>query len=87
MLKEKESKYAERKIKNVKIEEGVEPIMGTPFTTVEINGKYAIALGKNVLKIGFEKRAEAEILVQHLPWEIILPAAAIYTEFVAKNKD
>lgn len=83
----KENKYTERKTENVEIKEGVEPIMGTPFTTVEINGKYGIALGKNLLKTGFEKREEAEIFVQYLPWEIILPAAAIYTEFVTKNKE
>lgn len=87
MLKERENKYAERKTENVKVKEGVEPIKGTPFTTVEIDGKYGIALGKNLLKTGFEKRAEAEIFVQNLPWEIILPAAAIYNEFVTKNKE
>ncbi len=87
MLKEKESKYAERKTENVKVKEGVEPIMGTPFNSVEINEKFAITLGKNVLKTGFETREEAEKYVQGLPWEIILPAAAIYTEFVTKNKN
>lgn len=87
MLKEKESKYAERKTENLKVQEGAEPINGTPFTTVEINGTYGITLGKNLLKTGFEKRKDAEMFVQHLPWEIILPAAAIYTEFVTKNKE
>lgn len=83
----KESKYTERKTENVKVKEGVEPIKETPFTTVEINGKYGIALRNNLLKIGFEKREEAEKYVQGLPWEIILPAAAIYNEFVTKNKE
>lgn len=87
MLKEKESKYAERKTENVKVKEGVEPIEGTPFNSVEINKKFAITLGKNVLKTGFETRKEAEKYVQGLPWEIILPAAAIYNEFVTKNKE
>ena len=87
MLKEKESKYAERKTENVKIQEGVEPIEGTPFSSVEINEKFAITLGKNVLKLGFETREEAEKYVQGLPWEIILPAAVIYNEYVTKNKE
>lgn len=87
MLKEKESKYAERKTENVKIKEGVEPIEGTPFASVEIDEKFAITLGKNVLKTGLETREEAEKYVQGLPWEIILPAAAIYNEFVTKNKE
>lgn len=82
----KENKYTERKTENVKIKEGVEPIEGTPFNSVEINEKFAITLGKNVLKLGFETREEAERYVQDLPWEIILPAAAIYNEFVTKNK-
>lgn len=86
MLKEKESKYIERKTENVKIKEGVEPIEGTPFNTVEINGKFAITFGKNVLKLGFETREEAEKYVQGPPWEVILMAAACYTEFVTKNK-
>lgn len=86
MLKEKENKYAERKTENVKIKEGVENIEGTPFSSVEINEKFAITLGNNVLKVGFETRKEAEEYVQGLPWEIILPAAAIYNEFVTKNK-
>lgn len=83
----KESKYTERKTENVKIKEGVEPIEGTPFNSVEINEKFAITLGKNVLKLGFETREKAEKYVQGLPWEIILPAAAIYNEFVTKNKE
>lgn len=83
----KESKYKERKTENVKIKEGVEPIEGTPFNSVEINEKFAITLGKNVLKLGFETREDAEKQVQGLPWEIILPAAAIYNEFVTKNKE
>ena len=82
----KESKYIERKTENVKVKEGVEPIEGTPFNSVEINEKYAISLGNNILKIGFETREEAEKYVQSLPWDVILPAAAIYTEFVNKNK-
>lgn len=83
----KESKYTERKTENVKVKEGVEPIEGTPFSSVEINEKYAITLGNNVLKTGFETREDAEKYVQDLPWEVILPAAAIYTEFVTKNKE
>lgn len=83
----KENKYIERKTENVKVKEGVEPIEGTPFTTAEINEKFAITLGKNVLRLGFETREEAEKYVQGLPWEIILPAAAIYNEFVTKNKE
>lgn len=86
MLEKKESKYAERKTENVKIKEGVEPIEETPFNTAEIDEKYAITIGKNILKLGFETREEAEQYVQNLPWDIILPAAAIYTEFVTKNK-
>lgn len=82
----KESKYTERKTENVKVKEGVEPIWGTPFTSVEINGKFAITIRENVLKLGFETREEAEKYVQGLPWEIILPAAAIYNEYVTKNK-
>ena len=82
----KESKYIKRKTENVKIKEGVKPIKGTPFNSVEINEKFAIALRENVLKLGFETREEAEKYVQGLPWEIILPAAAIYNEFVTKNK-
>jgi len=82
----KESKYTERKTENVKVEEGVEPILGTPFNSVEINEKFAITLGKNILKLGFETREEAEKYVQDLPWEIILPATAIYNEFVTTNK-
>ena len=62
----KESKYTERKTENVKIKEGVEPIKGTPFNSVEINEKFAITLGKNVLKLGFETREEAEKYVQGL---------------------
>ena len=76
----KENKYVERKTENVKVKEGVEPIKRTPFNTAEINEKYAITFGKNVLKLGFEAREEAEQYAQHLPWDIILPAAAIYTE-------
>lgn len=87
MLKEKENKYAERKTENVKIKEGVEPIEGTPFNSVEINEKFAITIGRNVLKLGFETREEAEQYVQGLPWEIILMAAAIYTEYVIKHKE
>lgn len=87
MLKEKESKYTERKTENVKVKEGVERIEGTPFNSVEINEKFAITFGNNVLKIGFETREEAEKYVQGLPWEIILPAAAIFTEFVTKHKE
>lgn len=83
----KESKYTEQKTENVKIKEGVEHIEGTPFSSVEINEKFAITLGKNVLKLGFETRKKAEKYVQGLPWEIILPAAAIYNEFVTKNKE
>ena len=83
----KESKYKERKTENVKIKEGVEPIEGTPFNSVEINEKFAITLGNNIIKLGFETREEAEKHVQGLPWEIILPAAAIYNEFVTKNKE
>lgn len=83
----KENKYIERKTENVKVKEGVEPIEGTPFNTAEINEKFAITLGRNVLKLGFETREEAEKYVQGLPWEIILPAAAIYNEFVTKNKE
>lgn len=86
MLKEKESKYVKRKTKNVKIKGGVETIEGTPFNSVEIDEKFAITLGKNVLKTGFKTRKEAEEYVQGLPWEIILPATAIYNEFVTKNK-
>lgn len=82
----KENKYTERKTENVKVEEGVEPIEGTPFNSVEINEKFAIILGNNVLKAGFETREEAEEYVQGLPWEIILPAAAIYNKFVNENK-
>ena len=82
----KKNEYTERKIENVKIKEGVEPIEGTPFNSVEINEKFAITLGKNVLKRGFETREEAEKYVQSLPWEIILPAAAIYCEYVTENK-
>ena len=76
----KKSKYTERKTENVKVKEGVENIDGTPFNTAEINEKFAITLGRNVLKLGFETREEAEKYVQGLPWEIILPAAAIYNE-------
>lgn len=83
----KENKYTERKTENVKIKEGVKPIEGTPFNSVEINEKFAITLGKNVLKLGFETREDAEKYVQGLPWEIILPAAVIYNEFVTKNKE
>lgn len=83
----KENKYTERKTENVKIKEGVETIEGTPFNSVEINEKFAITLGKNVLKLGFETRKDAEKYVQGLPWEIILTAAAIYNEFVTKNKE
>lgn len=86
MSKVKESKYAERKTENVKIKEGVEPIEGTPFSSVEINEKFAITFGKNILKLGFETREEAEKYVQDLPWDIILMAAACYTEFVTENK-
>ena len=86
MSKEKENKYAERKTENVKIKEGVERIEGTPFNSTEINEKFAITFGKNVIKLGFETREDAEKYVQGLPWEIILPAAAIYNEFVTKNK-
>lgn len=82
----KESNYIKRKIENVKIKEGVEPIKGTPFTSMEINEKFAIALGNNLLKLGFETRDEAEKYVQGLPWEIILPATAVYYEFVTKIK-
>lgn len=82
----KENKYTERKTENVKIKEGVEPIEGTPFNSVEINEKFAITFGKNVLELGFETREDAKKYVQGLPWEIILPAAAIYNEFVTKNK-
>lgn len=83
----KENKYTERKTENVKIKEGVETIEGTPFNSVEIDGKFAITLGKNVLKLGFETREDAEKYVQGLPWEIILMAAACYTEFVTKHKE
>lgn len=83
---DKTSKYIERKTENVKIKEGVEPIEGTPFTSMEINEKFAIALGNNLLKLGFETRDEAEKYVQGLPWEIILPATAVYYEFVTKIK-
>jgi hypothetical protein len=83
----KENKYTKRKTENVKIKEGVEPIEGTPFNSVEINEKFAITLGKNVLKFGFETREDAEKYVQGLPWEIILIAAACYTEFVTKHKE
>lgn len=82
----KENKYVERKTENVKVQEGIEPIEGTPFNSVEINEKFAITFGKNVLKLGFETRKEAEQYVQNLPWEIILTAAAIYTDFTIKNK-
>lgn len=83
----KDNKYTERKTENVKIKEGVEPIEGTPFNSVKINEKFAITLGKNVLKLGFETREDAEKYVQGLPWEIILMAAACYTEFVTKHKE
>lgn len=86
MLEKKESKYAERKTENIKVKGGVEPIEGTPFNSVEINEKFAIILGNNVLKTGFETREDAEKNVQGLPWEIILMATACYTEFVIKNK-
>lgn len=83
----KKSKYTERKTENVKVKEGVEPIEGTPFNSVEINEKFAITLGRNVLKLGFETREEAEKYVQGLPWEIILIAAACYNEYVTKHKE
>ena len=86
MLEKKESKYAERKTENVKVKGGVEPIEGTPFNSAEINEKFAIILGGNLLKLGFETREDAEKYVQGLPWDVILMAAACYTEFTTKNK-
>ena len=86
MLKTEEGKYAERKIENVKVKEGVESIEGTPFNSVEINEKFAITLGNNILKLGFETREEAEKYVQGLPWDVILMAAACYTDYSIKNK-
>lgn len=74
------------KTENEKIQEGIEPINGTPFISTPYGEGYAIALGRFIVGMGYKTREEAEKTVQGYPWDIILTAANVINNEIKKQQ-
>lgn len=55
-----------------------------PLTIVVKDEKIMIALGYNVLKTGFESIKEAKDYIRKKPWDLLLTAAAVFTNELNK---
>lgn len=74
------------KTENEKVQEGIEPIDGTPFISTPYGEGYAIALGRFIVGMGYKTREEAEKTVQGYPWDIILTAANVINNETKKQQ-
>ena len=66
------------------LEVEIKEVEGTPFRIVRNEKEVSIIMGDQVLKRGFYKIEEAEEYINEKPWELILIAGAIYSEFITK---
>lgn len=55
-----------------------------PLTIVVKDNEVMIALGYNVLKKGFESIKEAKDYIRQKPWDLVLSAAAVFTNELNK---
>lgn len=66
------------------LEVEVKEVEGTPFRIVRNKKEVSIVMGDQVVKKGFESIKDAEEYIEKKPWELILIAGAIYSEFINK---
>lgn len=84
-MKEKLSKLQDQADNNKStLEVEVKEVEGTPFRIVKNEKQISIIMGDQVLKRGFDKIKEAEEYIVAKPWELILIAGAVYSEFINK---
>lgn len=65
----------------------VTDVVNTPFTIVELKNDIIIAMGKDAVCTGFNSREDAENYINEKPWQLMLTAAAIYTNHINKIMD
>jgi len=66
------------------LEVEVKEVEGTPFRIVRNKKEVSIVMGDQVVKKDFKNVEDAEMYIEEKPWELILIAGAVYSEFINK---
>lgn len=88
-MKKKLSQFIEQSQVNNKELNGTEIINveETPFTIVKLEHDIIITMGKEAVATGFESIEDAKDYIKLKPWQLMLTAAAIYTNHINKIID
>lgn len=62
----------------------IREVEGTPFRVIKNENGVNIIMGDQVLNKGFKEIKEAEDYIASKPWELILIAGAVYSDFINK---
>lgn len=62
-------------------------VENSPFTIVKLEHDIIIAMGKDAVCTGFPSIEEAKEYINQKPWQLMLTAAAIYTNHINKLID
>lgn len=85
-MKKKSQQFIERSQVDSKELNGTEIINveESPFTIVKLEHDTIIAMGKEAVCTGFSSEQEARDYISQKPWQLMLTAAAIYTNHINK---